>query len=655
MPKVLTKQEQCFPFFDVDPFPNSKTIVKISEQVGCIPRTVYRAYEKYRLAHPEIYEEDAGTMVKGKTVADSKTKQEYEKKKAEADKFLTIPSKVGFFKFAAKFSFPFYPGLYMWQKFAHQFLWKCDKKFLELLVPRDHGKSIWLNNLFQWLMDPDGGDEQWDILYLGWTDQRKKVAELVYQYFQIRGILKKGKNVSEYHFQLEDGCRFDTYLITAKDTLGLHSIGSFGRIIDEENEVLKKYIRSEDGRKLLICIDDPIDITFMDERHKEEKLERQFDSTIYNINPDRFLFVGTKKFEGDFFDFIENKFGDKLKSFRRTPLDTPSLLSGRIVADDEKDIITYEPELVNPDNTEGIIEPDGVLAESFAILCPERFTHPDLASYKADIKAKKKDLSDIRSDIGEYMWSAEYCQNPHPVTGEVWDKVEFTKVQKAWTHYDILVISLDRATTINPTSSYTGYTVMLREKETGERLVINDFTGLWEFEDLLEDLNEFICDFHSIYKNIDIYLVLEKQGGGDDFYSSAKGRGFAFLDKATVILVHNSKNKTERIKNYLYAPIKNGRLRFIASLKHSELVKEILQFPHGLRVDGVDALANAEHEIDIAEQIPPIGIVDLAALDELSIGLQRMAYGLRSEKEIQADEFGIMKKDNYNNKTGLYL
>jgi len=887
-PNRPTKQSACFPYFELNHFPTSEQIDKIAEQVGCIPRTVMRGYAKFRKLHPEIYGPAAGKIPKGQSAKSLINNQAKTSKDEETKPYLTVPKGIGLFEFAAKFSYPFYPGLFAWQKKAHKTLWESVARFLLLNAPRDHGKSIYLNNLFQWLMDPDAGDEEWDILYLGWTDRRKEVAEFVYNYFIIRGLLQKDKKNSEYHFRLTSGARFDTYLITSKDTLGKHSIGNFGRVIDETNEILKEYIREDNGRKLLICIDDPIDITFMDERHKEEGLERKFDSTIYNINPDRFLFCGTKKFEDDFFNFIESKFGEKLVSYIRTPYDSPDLQPAHLSTEDEKHSVKIQQEqaptkdeligflkqrgmiltkskligylkqpnhlslqkakkaietffatndesighlkqfmlslsndeliailkqsmkgITKKDKTPTGLQPnhlssedekqptegafvtkkesigvlkqpklsstneqsighlkrsmmsatsedkesinsasgrdatdeeqsaidsasgtgeetiapvvqltgDGAKEEQPAInaahahlstyedktpikgesmsaspsvsksvelkdqiynsdgsqvpvaskgkdstpaivgghgnsgisyyghiLCPERFTTPELKTYSKDLKAGKKDLNAIRHDIGEYMWSAEYCQNPHPVTGEVWDKVKLVKVQKAWPNYDILVISLDRATTTNPKSSYTGYTVELRENKTGERLVINDFTGLWEFEELLEDVNDYIVEFHQTYKNIDIYLVIEKQGGGEDFYNSAKGRNFRFLECCVVVLVWNVREKKERIKNYLYAPIKNERIKFLEALRNSELVKEILQFPHGLRLDAIDALANAEHEMDIAEVIPPPGIFDESNFDELVVNLKRKYLGLRTPEAIQKDEFGILAK-----------
>jgi len=142
-------------------------------------------------------------------------------------------------------------------------------------------------------------------------------------------------------------------------------------------------------------------------------------------------------------------------------------------------------------------------------------------------------------------------------------------------------------------------------------------------------------------------LVLEKQGGGDDFYGSARGRGVEFLNYCVVVLVHNTQKKLPRIKDYLYSPVKNGMTRFLASLRDSELVKEILEYPHGSRVDGMDALANAEHEIDVAEQIPPVRVIDVESLEEIVVEMNYYAeHGrLKDLNKERGDEFGVLAKE----------
>jgi hypothetical protein len=309
-------------------------------------------------------------------------------------------------------------------------------------------------------------------------------------------------------------------------------------------------------RGLLIIIDDPIDDTFRDERHKEQKLERRFDSTIYNINPDKFIFNGTKKYEEDFFYYIENKFGDKLVKYVR---DT------------------------------------GV--EQGELLCPERFTHPELDTYEADIQEGKRDLQEIREAIGEYWWEAEYEQNPHPITGEVWDDVETQHSITGYHNYDLVCIAIDRATTQNESSDYTGVVEILREGKTQNKLVTKDLTGKYGFRATLDLIQELYEDARDKFPRARVIVVIEKQGGGDSLINYAEETaGFSFRNG--LIPVHSTRNKEFKIKDFLETPIKRGYMTFLSTLRNSELISEILTFPYCSKFDAIDALAMGSMEMD---------------------------------------------------------
>ncbi|MHA1275528.1 MAG: hypothetical protein ACTSQS_19190, partial [Promethearchaeota archaeon] len=260
-----------------------------------------------------------------------------EKKKQESKEssfeYPPLPAKdPGFEKFCKYFSYPAYRGLFKWQKKHHELTW--DAKYEMTLVHRKAGKSVLYNNKYQWAIQY----QNFDVLLLGWTSRYKEIAVYVYNFFDFYGQIDKDKRTSPFHFRTKNGGRFDAFLITSKETLGMHSEGLQDRYekmtpeeweeykslfevdLDKESEKvfteeeLKAFIDSRKGtnRKLWISIDDPIDISFMKERHKEETLELHFNSTLYGIQPEKWSFTGTRKFEGDFFDFIKDKFGDEL-------------------------------------------------------------------------------------------------------------------------------------------------------------------------------------------------------------------------------------------------------------------------------------------------------------------------------------------------------
>jgi len=536
----------------------------------------------------------------------STKKQQKKSKNLPKRELLPLPLiDPGFLWFARWVSFPHYRGLFNWQK-EHETLTK-DSKYELTLVPRDHGKSVKYNQKYQYSMWYKG----YDVLLLGWTDRRKEIALFVYTFFNNYGLIETDRRTSPFHFRLTNGAKFDCYLITGKEALGMHSLGKEERfanltpqdIIDLKSAYdPKELLKMEDGlfddkafekfiadrsreRKLWISIDDPIDIGFMKERWKEEELELRFSSTLYSINPDKWSFTGTHKFEGDIFDFWIGRFGKKLTIYKRPP-----------------------------------ILPDG------SLLCPEMFTHPSLPSYDEDMKTfiidpktkkeipitPKKDLDEIKTHIGPYAWSSDWCQEPHPVTGDIWDHVDFINVldTPVDVKHDICFITVDRATTRKTEATakkadYTGCLIGVRHKKTGFRLVTHDFTDYIDIDELLLILNDFVIEFHARHEHMTLLLIVETQGGGSDFITLVRNSSMFIRDDGSMIVnklrelcyifeLHNSTEKIQRIKDRLGAPLKNLLYKFMSTLKKSPIVAQILSYPNCNKFDAIDGLANVE-------------------------------------------------------------
>ena len=544
-----------------------------------------------------------------------KAKGKYKKK---TNSVLKLPSKISFEMFCKTLSFPAYYGLFKWQAQCYREVW--SNKISVVVVPRDHGKSVLWGNISQYCIQWD----DYDVLYLGWTDRRKDVAENVYNFFLMWDELDSTtKTSSPYHFKTKNGGRFDTYLVTSKETLGKHSVGEldrFDKLTAEDKkelgEVFTKAIKDKymagksKERKLLIFIDDPIDETFRKERHKEVKVETKYNSTIANINAEKVINSGTRKFDGDFFDFLDDKYGDKITRYkRRTHLCTPNVehlstfkmikwdlvdpaVEGynefmEVVMSKAQSHPCYNPQLSKAD--EGYII-NGTPTEN--LLCPERWTQPE--------------LDDKRAEIGEYWWHAEYEGNPHPITGAVWEKVHYVAHWDNWIYYDHSFISVDRATTTNVGSSWTGITVFVRDGRDGSKIVLKDLTGQYDFEETLAIVDEQTKWLKDIFAHAHVHVIVEKQGGGDDFIASAKRREYDF---ARYLYppegFHQTRDKLERIEDYLRLPIKNGDqaygVRFLDGLRNTELIKEILEFPYPTRLDGIDSFATG---IKVAEDFP---------------------------------------------------
>ena len=495
------------------------------------------------------------------------------------------PIGIGFPEFVEGWGYPRYGGLFMFQREIFSMSWAS--KFSMINLPRDHGKSIYLGFLSQWALE-----NNWDILYLGWTDRRKEVAEFVYAYCVQQGIIAsaKTKASSPFHFQLLSGAKFDTYIITDKKTLGMHALGE---TLDGQN------------RRMLMIIDDPIDETFREERHKETKLETKWRSTLSNINPNKIIFTGTKKFEDDFFYFIKRIYKDSLVHYyRRTHLCTPfvsdldifwGLLNHETTWSDlpkEKKESLLDLAMKHPCYNPKIKVPDlrfiRGLSPEHNLLCPERWTEAELI-----IK---------RDEVGEYWWHSEYEQNPHPITGEVWEQLQYIKSIDGWDAYNMAMIIVDPATASEAkragtpaekklkATSYTGIVIILRHALNGEFHVLYDLTDHYEFEEKLQIVESFFRLLRGKNYEMKVKVTIETQGGGDDIISSATARK-EFTFSGHIDEVRQTRDKIMRIDDYLRVPIKKGKIKFHVSLRHSELVNEILNFPYSNKLDAIDALA----------------------------------------------------------------
>ncbi len=570
----------------------------------------------------------------------------------EDDSLIPLPKNnkdPGFKAFCRWYSYPRYKGAYAWQLESHDILWPST--YSMELVHRDAGKSIKYAAEYQWAIQ----FQETDVLLLGWTARRKEVAAFVYAFFNQYNLIDRDKRTSPFHFRTVGGGKFDCYLITGKETLGMHAMGKQERFMDltqvERDELkallgdhnltgtlsdkeLDTFLKSREGseRKLWISIDDPIDITFMKERYREKDLELRFDTTLYSINPDKWSFTGTHKFKGDIFDFWRNKF--------------------------KKELVSY---------VQGPFRKDG------SILCPEKFTHPSVPTYKLDLlkykvdaqgkaildkdgkqipKTPKKCLDKLRRHMIPYVWASEWEQNPNPVKSEVWSTIEEELMLKSpiGLKHDLLIFTIDRATTEKETSDYTGCVLEMREIGTGNRVIFEDWTDNISFDKLLIDINDYIIVFRGGYEHVGIVIIVETQGGGDDFITMARNlRAFTrpnpktgeletvpnrIPEIAVIIEVHNTGEKINRIRERCNPGILNGKLRILKSLRGSEIWMEIMYYPNTAYIDAIDGVANAEYII--IERYPSID--GKSMLEDVNKVYDDYEKGVYDDKELDREE-----------------
>ena len=425
-----------------------------------------------------------------------------------------------FIKFTKK-CFP-YNNIWKWQ---YELFKHLEQNFMSLvIVPRDHGKSVLLVMWIEYLLEV----KKMDILLLGWTDRVKQMSTFVYSYFVRKGIVSNKITINTTkHFVTDAGIKFDCYGVRDKAVLGMHPDiyeGSHG---------------------LVMIIDDPMDESFETNPSKERDLEYRWESTLANINPTKIVICGTRKFEGDFLEYIGKRYKDTIAVFHRTP-----------------------------------VKPDGTL------LCPERWTLEKLVQKRAE--------------IGEYRYSAEYMGDPQPITGGVWviDDIHWASKLKKYSEYESIMISVDPAWTTNPTSDNTSIEIIYKGKEKEGRreyVVFDDISGKFTFSGILQRIDHAFNDHSEAYPNVNITVAIEINGGGKLLVEQAQVKNYAFAPY--IIEVKNTRNKEERIM-VLEVPIKNGTIKLMEDLKEKELYWEILKFPKGKKNDALDALAMGFLELE---------------------------------------------------------
>jgi len=289
-------------------------------------------------------------------------------------------------------------------------------------------------------------------------------------------------------------------------------------------------------------------MSFKERPDKERQLELVWGSTMENINPKKLIIVGTRKFKGDFYDFLMGMYGDTMA------------------------IVVWTP-----------WREDGTLR------CPEKWTEDRLEKKKSVLPA--------------YMWYAEYMQDPKPMEGGDWDDVDYD-TPLHHDYYDYVCIIIDRATTKNKTSDYTGFIVVLKERDKWNYLVIKDYTGRYGFEELKQKIESVYGIIRVQYPSSNVIVVLEKQGGGDDLYDSARSQSYGWTKHC--VLYHSSRPKEDKIRDSLgTAEIRDGKkilknIKFLPELKNSMVVEQVRTFPGCMAFndDGIDALSMGIDELD---------------------------------------------------------
>jgi hypothetical protein len=439
-------------------------------------------------------------------------------------------------------------GLLLHELEGFVLIWGYLKSGIMFKWPRGFGKTYLATWYIQWSMYRLAAP--W--MYLSSTEVLGDVAYWIYLWAKAKDLIgvdiKGGKQKTYRQFELKNGAKMRIF-----DYMGEGMVGQHGWYLAMDDVVKKKWE------------DKPSDLL---------KAKRQWLYSLKWMRRKGIMIFGTRKFPGDLLEFFE-----KVIKSLTIEVKTPYIMEGEF------------PDWIPK-------EKDG----KEILWVPELYTWEDLEDKKT---APTDDGSDPLA-----AWQAEMMQDPRPIAGKRWPSLDgnFVDMLGDMHAYDIMYFYIDRATTAKDGSDYTGFVQGLREYDTGVRIIINDYTSHITMEQLLFYLSFLIDFFHRQYPYIGIVVYVEKQGGGDDFETSARNRtefeGILPEKPNTIIKIPNyirqysgieartsTGDKKKRIKDRLGAPIDNKVLKFLRSLKHSFVVDSVLDFPYNKRFDALDALS----------------------------------------------------------------
>ena len=191
-----------------------------------------------------------------------------------------------------------------------------------------------------------------------------------------------------------------------------------------------------------------------------------------------------------------------------------------------------------------------------------------------------------RQELGTYVWSAQYQQEPCPAEGGI--------VKESWLHYYTqrqaeeidpikycrIFLSWDTANKVGTTNAYSACCVILMTRENGayKYYLLDVVRGKWEMPELIR-------------QSMTIYHKWRYEKGGGVFVKlliEDKASGTQLID---IESIKPDADKTSRLMG-VSAYIENGTLLFPQEEKPwwSEFKKELLGFPNTKHKDQVDAL-----------------------------------------------------------------
>jgi len=417
---------------------------------------------------------------------------------------------------------------------------------------REHGKTYIAAWFIEWSMSRFG--EKW--LYFSSTGIYIKVGNWIYRWATREGMIRKVTK----HERQNTYTRFE--LINGAE-LQIH-------------EYMQEKVVGEHGWN--IAMDDIVKKKWQAKPSEEKKAENQWLYSLNYIGRKRLFIFGTRKFEGDLLEFLEDRVKNLCVDVR-----TPYEMEGEFP--------NWKPKLDKKTGKE-------------ILIAPELHTHEELDEKKDD-------------DYDAFM--AEEMQDPRPREGGEWTEDDIHTVM-TWGDirlYDMAAISVDPAWTIEEHSDYTGITVILKYRLGRKFLVIRSVikkmkTNTWidrkgvKHPGVLETVEELFQWVKATFIYLKAIIVpFEMNSGGTVMVQQAQTYSDVYEFSSHIVEVKHGPTdpKKDRISAELGAPIRKGNVLFLQEIadrcdNKDDLMYQILMFPNLKNDDGVDSLGMGKDELN---------------------------------------------------------
>lgn len=421
--------------------------------------------------------------------------------------------------------------------------------------PRGYGKTYVVTWAIQFTMKYLG----WPWMHLSSTKVKADVAQWVHKWAKTQHLIvdtTRGDRQNTYTgFELINGAIMRIYDYMSEDMLGQHGF--------------------------YIVMDDIIKKKWSEKPSENRKAKTQWSYTLNWIKRKGLLIVGTRKFEGDPLQFLE----EAVKGLT-IEVKTPYKMIGKfpkwsakIDANTGREIL-WVPEL----NTWQELEDKKLMPTDDG-------TDPLLA------------------------WMAEMMQDPRPLEGGNFQKEDLVYVPDLYPYqhkWDVGVVAIDPAFTVGPKSDETGIVLILgraegkqREfcvlKAIGTKVEVQRFKdndGKWQ-EGMLEIGDNWYQLGQTQFPQCDLWIMPIEDNSGGKIIMQVVANNFDLYECAAAIepVTHTTVDKLSRINNECYSLIKNAkhgfekhsRVVFVKSLEGMQLEFQILYFPNGMLIDIMDA------------------------------------------------------------------